>query len=201
MKMVWGAPQRNQDPILTVLKRVLPETGTALEVASGSGQHAAYFAGALPGWRWQPSDIDPRNLASIEAYVAEAGLPNLPRPITLDVTTSSWLSTPVDLVFCANMIHIAPWECTGGLVVGAGRHLVPGGRLVTYGPYRIGGRHTAPSNAAFHESLRGRDARWGVRDLEAVVALAEDVGLRLVERIEMPANNQTVVFTKTESGA
>ena len=199
MKMVWGAPLRNQDPILEVLRRVLPESGVALEVASGSGQHAAHFARALPGWRWQPSDIDPENLASIEAYVQELAFANLPSPITLDATAAHWLDTPADLIFCANMIHIAPWACCEGLVAGAGRHLRAGGPLITYGPYRIGGRHTSPSNAAFDESLRSRDHEWGVRDLEGVVALAERAGLRFVERIPMPANNQTVFFVKDET--
>jgi len=137
-------------------------------------------------------------LASIEAYVAELGRSNLPRPLTLDVTTDDWCADPIDLVFCANMIHIAPWECTVHLMDGARRHLRPGGRLITYGPYRIGGKHTAPSNATFHESLRARDPRWGVRDLESVVALADGAGLHLVERLEMPANNQMLVFRRGE---
>ena len=197
MKMVWGAPDRNRGPILEVLERVLPASGRALEIASGSGQHAVHFAAALPDWRWQPSDIDPENLASIGAWVADADLPNLCLPLVLDVTAPDWGTPPVDLVFCANMIHIAPWACAVGLVAGAGRHLTSGGALVTYGPYRVGGGHTASSNAAFDQRLRERDPRWGVRDVEAVMELASAAGLRFVERVEMPANNQTVVFTRS----
>lgn len=195
-KATWPAPERNKAPILEVLRRVLPEAGTLLELASGSGQHAAYFAENLPALRYLPSDVDPENLASIRAWVHEARLSNLAEPLELDVTRESWGVGQVEAIFNANMIHIAPWECAIGLISGASRHLRAGGVLVLYGPFRIAGEHTSPSNAAFDEGLRARDPRWGVRDLEAVVALAEKAGLRFVERVAMPANNQTLVFTR-----
>lgn len=194
MKLCWPAPERNKEPILAVLKRVLPETGTLLEIASGSGQHAAYFAAALPALRILPSDVDPAHLASIAAYRAEAG-PNLLAPIRLDVCAADWgLEGAIDAIFCANMIHIAPFEACLGLLDGAGRQLGRGGVLVLYGPFRIGGVHTADSNAAFDRSLKERDPRWGVRDLEVVAAEAEARGLDLRERVPMPANNQCLVL-------
>jgi SAM-dependent methyltransferase len=196
MQLHWPAPERNKVPILEVLQRALPSQGRLLEVASGSGQHAAYFARALPGWTWLPSDIDPRNLASITAYVAEAELPNLEPPRALDVLSDDWQVGELDALFNANMIHIAPWECCAGLMRGAGRNLRPGGVLVLYGPFRIGGDHTAPSNREFDLDLRRRDPRWGVRDLETVVELAAAAGLRHRETIAMPANNQCVVFER-----
>lgn len=195
-KATWPAPERNKVPILEVLSRVLPANGTLLEISSGSGQHAAYFAEKLPALRYLPSDVDPENLASIRAWVHDAGLSNLAEPLELDVTRDSWGVGQIDALFNANMIHIAPWECAIGLISGAGRHLRPGGVLVLYGPFRIAGEHTAPSNAAFDESLRARDPRWGVRDMEAVIELAEQAGLSFVERVAMPANNQTLVFTR-----
>lgn len=188
-------PERNKGPILEVFRRVLPETGTVLEIGSGSGQHAAFFAASLPGLEWVPSDIDPDNLASIRIWRAEAGLPNLTAPVVLDVLDREWGVGEIDVVFSANMIHIAPWECCRGLLAGARRHITSGGLLILYGPFRIGGAHTAASNAEFDESLRARDSRWGVRDLEAVCEEAR--GFDLEERIEMPANNQTLVFRRS----
>jgi SAM-dependent methyltransferase len=197
MQLHWPAPERNKIPILEVLKRALPsQGGRLLEVASGSGQHAAYFARALPAWTWVPSDIDPRNLASVEAYVAEAGLPNLQPPVQLDVCSEDWQVGQLDALFNANMIHIAPWECCEGLMRGTGGYVRDGGVLVLYGPFRIGGDHTAPSNHEFDLDLRRRDPRWGVRDLETVVELAQSVGLRHRETVAMPANNQCVVFER-----
>jgi SAM-dependent methyltransferase len=195
-KQRWPAPERNKRPILDVLRRVLPERGRALEIASGSGQHAAYFAAELPQLTWQPSDVDADNLASIRAWVADAALPNLLAPIALDVCAADWGTGRVDAVFNANMIHIAPFACCEALLKGAARHLVPRGVLVMYGPFRIGGAHTAESNAEFDASLRARDPRWGVRDYEDVVQLAAAAGLRAEERIAMPANNQTLVFRR-----
>jgi SAM-dependent methyltransferase len=191
----WAAPERNKAPILAILQRVLPAKGTVLEVASGSGQHIAYFAEAMPQLTWLPSDPDPENLASIRAY-REAGARFLD-PRVIDVRSNDWDVGCVEAVFCANMIHIAPWSCTEGLFEGVGRNLEKGGVFVLYGPFRIGQQHTAPSNAAFDASLRGRDPSWGVRDLEAVTELAALHGLALRERIEMPANNQTLVFVRT----
>jgi hypothetical protein len=196
-KLTWAAPERNKAPVLAVLQRVLPPTGTLLEVASGTGQHAVHFAQHLPDWIIQPSDVDGDNLASIQVWARETNLPNLRLPLELDVCDVEWNVAPLGAIFNANMIHIAPWEVAVGLMSGAGRHLLPGGLLVMYGPFRIGGQHTAPSNHAFDETLRQRDVRFGVRDLEAVVALAQPQGITLQERIEMPANNQVLVFART----
>lgn len=195
-KLTWAAPERNKAPVLAVLQRILPSSGTLLEVASGTGQHAAHFAQHLPGWTIQPSDIDADNLASIQAWAREANLTNLRFPLQLDVCDADWNVAALGAIFNANMIHIAPWDVAVGLLRGAARHLLPGGFLVLYGPFRIGGQHTAPSNQAFDDSLRQRDVRFGVRDLEAVVTLAEQQGLALQERIEMPANNQVLAFTR-----
>jgi SAM-dependent methyltransferase len=189
--------ERNKAPILEVLDRALPSAGTALEIASGSGQHAVYLAERLSRLRWLPSDIDPAYLASIRAWAAEARLPNLLDPIELDVRSPSWGVGRVEAIFNANMIHIAPWECCLGLLAGARRSLVPGGALVLYGPFRIGGSHTAPSNAEFDRDLRSRDRRFGVRDIERVCDAAQ--GLELIERVEMPANNQILVLSREDS--
>lgn len=195
-KLTWAAPDRNKHAILAVLERVLPAAGTLLEVASGTGQHAVHFARHLPGWTIQPSDLDPANLASIASWQAEAALPNLRQPIALDVGDENWDVDSLSAIYCANLIHIAPWEAALALLRGAGRHLAAQAQLVLYGPYRIGDQHTAPSNQAFDQSLRERDPRFGVRDLEAVVASAAQHGLELQERVPMPANNQTLVFRR-----
>ena len=195
-KLTWPAAERNKQPILTVLSRVLPDSGTLLELASGTGQHAVYFAERLPGLSIQPTDVDPANLASIQAWVDSAALPNLRPPLRLDVCDDAWPSGDVPAIYNANLVHISPWECAQGLFRGAARYLSRQGVLVLYGPYRIGGAHTAPSNASFDEDLRQRDPRFGVRDLEAIIALAEENHLSLAERIEMPANNQTLVFRR-----
>jgi len=193
-KLEYPWPERNKGPILDVFRRVLPSNGTVLEVGSGSGQHAAFFAGQLPTWSWIPSDIEPENLASIHEWRDETDHPNLLEPIRLDVLADDWGIDPVEAVFSANMVHITPWECCLGLLEGARRHVTPGGLLVLYGPFRIGGEQTAPSNATFDESLRKRDPSWGVRDLEAVRDAAE--GFDLEERVEMPANNQVLLFRR-----
>ena len=196
MKQTWPAPERNKQPLLEVLRRVLPAAGSVLEIASGSGQHAAFFAGELPALSWLPSDVDDQNLASIGAWVEEAHRANLRPPMKLDVTQADWGVDPVEAIFNANMIHIAPWACCEGLIAGAARHLVPGGLLVMYRPFSVGGEHTAPSNAEFDRSLKTRDPRWGVRDVDAVAGLAAAAGLALQERVEMPANNQTLIFKR-----
>lgn len=190
----WPAPERNKEPLLAVLRRVLPPAGRCLEIASGSGQHAVHFARHLPAWTWQPSDVADDCLASIRAWVRDAALPNLREPLRIDVEADDWGVGPLEAVFSANLLHIAPWSAGLGLLRGAGRHLAPGGVLVLYGPFRIDGAHTAPSNAAFDADLRARDDRWGVRDLADVTAAAASAGLALVERVAMPANNQTLVF-------
>lgn len=196
MKQSWPAPERNKAPILAVLTRVLPAHGRVLELASGSGQHVVHFAQHLPGLRFLPSDVESSNLASIRAWVAEAALPNLAEPRQLDVCAPDYGVGEVDAIFNANLIHIAPWACAEGLFEGARRHLCPGGVLVLYGPFHLGGQPTSESNAAFDVGLRERDARWGVRNLEAVLELAGGAGLLLEERVEMPANNQLLVFRK-----
>jgi SAM-dependent methyltransferase len=187
-----AAAERNRQPILEVLQRTLPASGRLLEIASGTGQHAAHFGAALPGWCWQPSDRDDSAFASIQAWTEN--LPNVLPPLRLDVTDSEWPVAGADAVYCANMIHIAPWEACLGLMRGAACCLVPRGLLILYGPYRIEGEHTAPSNAAFDADLKQRDPAWGVRDLEAVAEAAAAQGLALRERIAMPANNQMLVF-------
>lgn len=196
MKLTWAAPERNKGPLLDVLRRVLPTSGTLLEIASGTGQHAVFFAEGLPGIRVVPSDASAENLASIRAHVEEAGAGNLAAPLALDVLSATWPIDAVDAVFCANMIHIAEEACTEGLLAGTARVLRPGGTFVLYGPFKIGGEHTAPSNEAFDADLRGRDPRWGVRNLDDVVARAEALGLAFVERVAMPANNFSVVFRR-----
>jgi SAM-dependent methyltransferase len=188
------AVARNRDPILAVLRRVLPARGTVLEIASGTGEHAVHFATGLPHLTLQPTDPDTDALASIAAHRASAQLPNLLAPLVLDACAPSWPVTRADAVVAINMIHIAPWSAAEGLMAGAGRLLAPGGVLYLYGPFKENGRHTAPSNAAFDASLRARDPQWGVRDLDAVAALAREHGLALVERVAMPANNLSLVF-------
>ena len=188
------ATARNRDPILDVLRGVLPERGIVLEIASGTGEHGVHFARHLPGLEWQPSDADDDALASIAAWREHERLANLRPPVRIDVTADAWPVATVDAVFCANMIHIAPWECALGLVRGVGRHLRAGGVFVLYGPFRVDGQHTAASNARFDADPRARDPAWGVRELADVVAEAEPHGLRLRERVAMPANNLTVIF-------
>ena len=190
------AVARNRDPILAVLRRVLPAQGTVLEIASGTGEHAVHFAGALPGMTWQPTDPDVAALRSIAAWRETARLPNLLAPLELDVTSAVWPVQRADAMVCINMIHISPWRAAEELMAGAARVLAPGGVLFLYGPYKEGDAPTAPSNEAFDASLRARNPEWGVRDLDDVKALAEREGLDFVERVAMPANNLSVVFRR-----
>lgn len=194
MKQHAPATMRNREPIRDVLDRILPDIGTVLEIASGSGEHAVYMAAQLPGITWQPTDQDPTALASIEAWRAEAALPNLLPPLVLDVTRP-WPVESTDAIVCCNMIHIAPWEATLALFAGAGRVLAPGGLLYTYGPYRFDGV-TEPSNEAFDRSLKSRDPSWGVRDVRELEKVAATHRLALDETIPMPANNHSLVFRK-----
>jgi SAM-dependent methyltransferase len=202
----FSAPaERNRQPILDVLRRVLPPTGRALEIASGTGQHTAWFARHLPGWTWQPTDLDERNLESIAAWCfgpdpadvldGAPALANVEPPRRLDVLEASWpVEGRFDAILCANMLHIAPWSCCAALMQGAARHLAAGGVLVTYGPYVVEGEPLAPSNAAFDADLRARDPAWGLRALGDVREAAGRVGLTLRERVAMPANNQMLIF-------
>jgi SAM-dependent methyltransferase len=190
------AVARNREPILSVLRRVLPAQGTVLEIAGGTGEHAVYFAAALPGLSWQPTDADPIALESITAWRTTAQLPNVKPPLVLDVTSPHWPVERADAVVCVNMIHIAPWRAAEGLVAGAGRVVVPGGVLFLYGPYKEADHHTAPSNEAFDADLRARNPEWGVRDLDDVKALAARYGFDFAERVPMPANNLSVVFRR-----
>jgi SAM-dependent methyltransferase len=190
------AAERNREPILAVLERVLPATGTVLEIASGTGQHAVHFAAALPQLVWQPSDPGEDARASIAAWTAHSGLANVRAPLALDVRDASWSIDAADAIVCINMIHISPWASAQALMDGAGRLLGPGGVLFLYGPYRIGGAHTAPSNAAFDTQLRSRDPAWGVRNMEEVVALADAAGFDADNPVAMPANNFSLVFRK-----
>jgi hypothetical protein len=189
------ATARNRDPILAVLRDALPREGTVLEVASGSGEHLLHFAAALPALSWQPSDPDPHARSSIAAWTADARLANVAAPLALDAASPSWPITRADAILCINMVHISPWAATLGLMAGAARLLPQGGLLYLYGPYRVNGA-VAPSNAAFDQDLRRRDAAWGVRDLEAVTAAAEAAGLRPQGVVEMPANNLSVLFRR-----
>ncbi|HLS69864.1 MAG TPA: DUF938 domain-containing protein [Kiloniellales bacterium] len=193
------ATARNREPILAVLQEVLPPQGLLLELAAGTGEHAVFFATAFPELKWQPSDPDPTARASIAAHTAEAALSNLRPPIDLNVEEPAWeaqvTATP-DAILAINLIHIAPWEATLGLMRGAGKLLHAGGPLLLYGPYRRQDKPTAPSNEAFDESLRARDPRWGLRLLEEVVAIAAEQELDLEKVVEMPANNLTVVFRR-----
>jgi len=188
------ATVRNRDPILAVLERVLPERGRVLEVAAGTGEHAVYFAAALPHLEWQPSDPDPTARSSIDDYRAEAELPNLRAAIDLDAASDTWPLAQASAIVSINMIHISPIEASEGLMRGAGALLASGAPLVTYGPYKVGDAHTAPSNESFDQSLRSRDPRWGIRDIAALEALAEPHGLELSERVPMPANNFTLIW-------
>ena len=190
------ATERNRQPILDVLRRVLPDTGLVLEVASGTGQHAVFFSEHICGLRWQPSDASVDGLRSIRAWVEESALENILPPIELDVRSPRWPIASADALLCINMIHISPWDTTESLFQGASAVLAGGAPLITYGPYRLHGEHSAPSNAAFDESLRSRNPRWGVRDIDALIELGGRTGFELQERVPMPANNMTLVWTR-----
>jgi SAM-dependent methyltransferase len=192
------AAARNRDPIWSALQPSLPEAGLVLEVASGSGEHAVHFAHrAAPGLVFQPSDPDPEARASIDAWTAATRLANIRPALALDATSETWPIAQADVVLCFNMIHIAPWEACIGLVRGAARVLSAGGPLFLYGPFKREGRHTAPSNAAFdRDFLKARNPAWGVRDLEAVAALAAGQGFGAPAIVEMPANNLSVSFRR-----
>lgn len=193
-KKVAPAAARNRDAIFAVLRGILPAQGTALEIASGSGEHIVHFARSLPHLHWQPSDPEPAALASIAAWSAEAALPNIAPPVMLDVCAPGWPISRADAILCINMIHIAPWAATLGLMTGAGRLLAPGAPLYLYGPFREDGIPLAPSNAEFDASLRARDPEWGLRRVDDVTDVAARHGLALRKRLAMPANNVSLIF-------
>ncbi|MDE2199820.1 MAG: DUF938 domain-containing protein [Rhodospirillales bacterium] len=194
---IHAAPaERNREAILAVLRRHLPSRGLVLEIASGTGQHVVHFAAHLPQLQFQPTDPDAVRRASIDAWAGEAGLANIRPARALDASAAEWPVAAADAVLCINMIHIAPWDAAIGLVRTAGRMLSPGGVLYLYGPYRRGGAHTAASNAVFDADLRRRDPAWGVRDIEAVAALAEGAGFAPPVVEPMPANNFSLIFRR-----
>jgi len=194
------ATERNRTPLLAVLESLLPESGTMLEVAAGTGQHAAFFAPRLaPRW-WLPTDLDEANIASIAAWREEVDAPNLLPPQPLDVLAPRWsveasvLPEPISAIVNINMVHISPWSCCEALFDGAARILKPQAPILMYGPFKRGDEHTAPSNAAFDKQLRAQDPHWGVRNLEDVIDAAEARGFSLSVVVEMPANNLMVSF-------
>lgn len=197
------AADRNKQPILELLRELLPPRGHALEVASGTGQHVTWFAAALPHWNWQPSDAFASSLPAITRQVRQAGCANLRQPVLLDVRDARWpaqtdgFGAPFDLIYCANMIHIAPWDCCGALMRGCSRHLAPDGYLVLYGPFFEDGVAAADSNRDFDQSLRARDPQWGIRSLRDVAAEAGQAGLKLTARHAMPANNLLLVWSRS----
>ena len=200
------ATQRNREPILEVLQRILPPTGTILEIASGTGEHAVFFAPRLPGRKWLPTDINNLSLASISAWIENSQSDKIYPPILLDVCANIWAIElenqylgEITAIVSINMIHIAPWSACLGLMAGAGRILPQNGILYLYGPFKQGNQHTAPSNAAFDEMLKSQNPEWGVRDLDDVIAAAKRQNLQWQETIQMPANNLSVVFSLANS--
>jgi SAM-dependent methyltransferase len=195
------AAERNAAPILAELERLLPAKGVALELASGTGQHAAYFAAALRGWQWLPTETEALALPAIATRCR--GLPNVSAPLLLDVTTNPWEDVPteVDAVYAANLLHIAPWAVSSALMRGSARHLRPGGLLLLYGPFLIEGLPTAASNLAFDADLKRRNRSWGLRPLGAVLEEARHAGLRLRERLQLPANNLLLVLERESPAA
>jgi hypothetical protein len=193
------AAERNRAPILAELQRLLPPRGVLLEIASGTGQHAASCSAGLPGWRWLPTDVDAASLASIGAWCA--GLDRVAAPIRLDVLQPHWAEVPeqVDAIYCANLLHVAPWACCAALMHGAARHLSARGVLITYGPYLEDGVPTSSGNLAFDADLRARDPAWGLRRREHVEREAARAGLVLRERVAMPANNLLLAWCRHAS--
>jgi hypothetical protein len=193
-----AAANRNRDPILDVLRTVLPDTGLVLEIASGSGEHIVHFASKLPRLTFAPSDPSAKARESIAAWIADSGLSNIHAPFDLDATNACWSIARADAIVCINMVHISPWAATGGLFSHASSLLSAGAPLYLYGPYKRGGAHTSPSNEAFDAGLRAQNASWGVRDLEAVVDLARQTGFETPEIVSMPANNLSLIFRRID---
>jgi SAM-dependent methyltransferase len=190
------AALRNRDPILDVLRKVLPREGRVLEIASGSGEHVVHFARHLPGLTFQPSDPSADTLRSIDGWMADAELRNILPPLLFDASEPDWPFRDLAGLICINMIHIAPWRATEGLMRGAAQALASGAPLYLYGPYRRSDVVTADSNEAFDTSLKARHPEWGLRDLDTVAALATQHGFDGPELIEMPANNLSIVFRR-----
>jgi len=191
------ATLRNRDPIVDVLREILPASGLVLEIASGSGQHVAYFAEHFPHLTFQPSDPDAAALQSIPIWIHDAAVTNVLPPIMLDAASNDWPISTADAIICINMIHISPWRSCEGLLRGSARLLRPGSPLYLYGPYRRADIATAPSNEAFDAALKSRDPEWGLRDLETVAELAESEGFSAPVIREMPANNLSVMFRRS----
>jgi hypothetical protein len=191
------AAERNRDPILTELMRLLPQRGVMLEVASGTGQHAAHFAQGLGGWRWHPTDADLESQTSIDAWCQ--GLPNVAPARQLDLLAPDWPAAPAafDAIFAANLLHISPWRTCAALMRAASARLLPHGLMLVYGPFIVEGQVTAPSNLAFDVDLRQRDPRWGLRRLSDIVEAAHAEGLLLHECVAMPANNLLLVLGRS----
>ncbi len=192
----WIAPsaERNKDPILAVLARVLPTRGLVLEIGSGTGQHVAHFAKAMPDLQWQPSDADIAYRHSVGRWIDKEELANVRPPVLLDVHDASWPVVVVDAVVAINVLHVSPWSASAALFDGARNVVRSDGIVFLYGPFMRTGRHTAPSNAQFDAALRARDPHWGVRDVDDVIAIARAAGFVLAEIAEMPANNLSVIF-------
>jgi SAM-dependent methyltransferase len=205
-----AAFHRNHAPIWAVLEKfLLGQSGDVLEAGSGTGQHVVHFARHTPDITWWPSDLNEAHLRSIEAWLKHSSLPNIRSPRRIDLADPAWASAmrdsggPAELlaIFCANVIHIAPWRVAEGLVAGARRYLRADGRLFLYGPFKRDGQHTALSNAVFDTSLRDQDAEWGVRDITDLEKLADSVGLNLIEMSDMPANNLILAFGRSQGDA
>jgi len=196
MKRHAPAASRNREPIATVLTEELPASGLVLEIASGTGEHAIHFARTYPHLTWQPSDPDPDARESTESWRSEAALPNILPPLALDAAAADWPIQQADAIVCINMVHISPPESSEGLLTGAGRLLSTGAPLVLYGPYLEEGVETAPSNLEFDRSLKARDPRWGLRQIEWMDELAASHGLHRTRRVAMPANNLTLVYRR-----
>lgn len=196
----WFAPaaERNQAPILKVLARELPPSGLVLEIGSGTGQHIARFAKSVPNLSWQPSDPDAGHRRSIARWIDFEHLVNANPPLALDVRRQPWPIAAADAIICINMVHVAPWAATPALFEGARQVLARDDLLFLYGPFRRGGQHTAPSNAQFDSDLRAHDPAWGLRDIEALAAVAKDNGFILADTVAMPANNFSLIFRKRD---
>ena len=196
MKRHAPATARNSQPLAEVLARELPASGTVLEIASGSGEHAVFMARRFPALDWQPSDRDAEALASVDAWAAEARLANLRPAIALDAAAPDWPIVSADALLCVNMLHISPWDAAVGLFAGAGRVLGSGAPLVLYGPFVEPDVETAASNHAFDQSLRQRDPTWGLRSTADLDRLAAGHGMTRTARCAMPANNLVLVYRR-----